>query len=599
MGVPWSTLFTLLAVALAVFVFLPSPPSPPRPLRGAPYTSPGPVLASRIEALNLDGLTIIPSTLLPRIKGRWPVPFTSRTLLLALEITTSETVLQRCRVDSTTVQSRDVIRVPVNIQAEGVEVEVQASARLRFELAVEKPDTSGRPQKTWSWRASSSGRTEVALSGASLSASAQVVEGPKRRRQAGVDAESETALSPRLSLLSSSFIPGNISYLRLSPSFASFLPTAISNYLFSTIVPSMRNTALTASLTSHLVAFLLDELVDSTLADELLGDLRDFLSKHMDGDTYGALTEEERDAILSDFFAAPAPPSSDRSEPYMGFSALLHGPTLLTAFPLPSPPSTFLPIFSRSPSQRGGLRHAVLSSPLLNQVSTGPPVVDLGVSVFDRIGFAQARVELAPPSPKQTGEGDRELVLSVEGLEAVLTTNFTIKSQLRTAPSLFLGTQQLTTPGSATTAVSTPSSLAVSAPAPAVPFPPAPLRIFLPLSFVRDDGRVVLSGRPAPALGQRDGGVRLEGDFQAVKTRVKLESRLLGKVGERVVNAVLEGVESLLTPIASPLISYFLADLARLRMQKALDDVCGRVRDEGGVEWAAAAKAKPKDAGQE
>ncbi|GAA5825227.1 hypothetical protein JCM11251_006153 [Rhodosporidiobolus azoricus] len=594
MGFLWSTLVALLAIALAFYVFLPSPPTPPRSLHGTPYTSPGPVLANRIEGLVLDGLTIIPTTRLPRLKTRWRVPLTSYTISAALDITTSETVLQRCRVDSTTVRGRDVIQEEVKVNAEGVEVELQTSTGLRFEVALEKANPAGRPQRRWGWKAASSGRTEVALSGAALSASVQLVAGPKRSRKGDHDdASSETALSPRLNLLSTSFAPGHVSYLRLSPTFASFLPSPIAGYIFSTVVPATRNTSRTASLTSRLVAFLLDELIDSTLVDELLADLQHFLVKHLDGEAYGSISDDERDAVLADFFASSPPPStSDLANPpapntassTLRFSTLLHGPTLLTAFPLPTPPSTFLPIFSRSPSQKGGLRHTVLSSPLLNQVTTGPPTVDLGVSTFERIGFGQARVELAPAEVEQ-GKGSRELVLSVEGLDAVLTTNFSIKSELRTAPSLLLGTKNLTTPGSATTSVTTSSSLLP----PAVPPPivaPTPLRIFLPLSFEREEGRIVLPGRPAPTLGQRDGGVRLEGDFQAVKTRMKLESKLLGRVGERVVNAVIEGVESLLTPIASPLISYFLADLARLRMQKALDDVCARVRDEGGVEWA-------------
>ncbi|GAA6044073.1 hypothetical protein JCM8097_005018 [Rhodosporidiobolus ruineniae] len=576
MGLSWSTLFALAVLAGAWWAFHPpSAPTPPRRPSAPLYTSPGPVLATKVERLTLDGLTILPVTRLPRLKTRIAVPLTSCSFLLAVDLTASETVCRRLRVDSATVKARDVLRSPVSIEATGVEADLQTSAGVRFEVALDREDEGQqRRRRVWSWRTVSSGRVDVALGEGALEAKGQVVRGlSPGAKEAVDDAAGETAISPQVALLHSSLSPGHISRLILSTSFAPFLPKFASAYLFGTLVPSLRNFSLVHGLTSKLVSFLLQDLLESHVTNELLADLSRFLVKHVDGDLYSGIADDERDALLADFFSSASSSSSAPAKVFLGFSSLLHGPTLLVDFPLPTPPSTALPIFSRG----RGLRHKVLSSPLLNQVTTGPPSVELGASSFERVGFSSARVELAPPSDDSPEEerGARDLVLSVTALDAVLRTAFSLRSELRTAPSLlFGGEKELLTPGSVTASVSSS--------------PTAPLKIHLPLLFspFSDEGwKVAVLGRPAPSIGAKEGGLRLEGDFTKVAPRVAMESRIFGRLGERVVNAVLETVETLIAPAAAPLASYFLADLARQRLQQALDDVCARVRDEGGVEW--------------
>ncbi|BGP17364.1 hypothetical protein JCM10213_003408 [Rhodosporidiobolus nylandii] len=584
MGVPWSTLFALVAVALSVYAFLPSPPpssAPPHPLRGASYTSPGPVLASSVANLALDGLTVIPITRLPRLKTRLSLPFDllpTQSLHLSLALTTSETVLPLLRVSRATVRGRDLTRQPVSVDAEGVAVEMRASVGVRVEISWEKKDEAGRWAREKTWRKGAAGRVELALSGASLSAAAQVVAGPSPSR---LGEPQPTALSPRLSLLSTSLSPGVTSSLSLSPSFLPFLPASWASSLLAHLLPLLRNASPTRHATSALVAFLLRELAEGRVVDELLADLGTFAAEHVDGSLYAGVAEDERDEVLASFFPSAAAtverePSSRSPAPDapLRLSALLHGPTLLLSLPLPPPPSRLLPIFASSTGR--GLRHAVLSSPLLNQITTGPPAVELGESGFERLAWGSARVELLEGTE---GGGERELQLSVEHLSALLRTDFSISSTLRTAPSLLLGgTRDLLTPGSTTTTVTSPS-----------------LSVFLPLSFSPSHPqgwRIEVAPRP-PSVGLRakERGVRLEGEFAEVSPRVRMESRLLGRVGEKVVNAVLEGVKVLLLPLLSPpLLSFFLADLARLRLQEVLDDVCGRVRDEGGVEFAVEAR---------
>ncbi|BGO97407.1 hypothetical protein JCM10021v2_001057, partial [Rhodotorula toruloides] len=45
-----------------------------------------------------------------------------------------------------------------------------------------------------------------------------------------------------------------------------------------------------------------------------------------------------------------------------------------------------------------------------------------------------------------------------------------------------------------------------------------------------------------------------------------------------------------LAALTAPLASYFLADLVRERMQRALDYVCEKVGTEGGVVWSVPAR---------
>ncbi|GAA5990258.1 hypothetical protein JCM11641_001801 [Rhodosporidiobolus odoratus] len=592
-----STLCALLAVLLAVWAFLPTPPHPPsRPVRGAKYESPGPVLASRVENLVLDGLTIIPIARLPRLKTRLHIPFSRYSLALSLDLTSSETVLSRLRIGSATVRGRDIMREAVSVQARGVEVAMQGSIGARVEICLLG---SGDKQPKWSWRKGSAGRAQVAFEGAATEAKVQVVGGPASipfASSPATDDAQETALTPKLSLLASSFSPGNTTLLSLSPSFLPFLPTSLSSFLFSTIVPSARNSPIARSANSHLVSFLLRELLEGHVLDELLADLERFAGKHVDGAMYGGIVDSERERVLAAFFRTPnyqaeqqhtaqvpgppplVPPPSDSLPPSGGlrFSSIVHGPTLLHSLSLPAPPSTFLPVFSRSSASAGGLRHTLLSSPILNQITTGPPSVDLGTSEFERVGWSSARIELAQPSRSSTDNDARELVLSVDSLDALLSTQFTISSTLRTAPSLLLGgLRDLVEPGSTSTSVTS-----------------ALIRIHLPLAFLPSSPsgwRVEVGGKARPGLGAGDGTVRMEGGFDKIHPKIRLESRLLGKVGEKVVNGVLEGVKALFAPLAPPLLSFFLADLARLRLQQVLDDVCGRVRDEGGVEFAMAA----------
>ncbi|GAA6023986.1 hypothetical protein JCM10207_006844 [Rhodosporidiobolus poonsookiae] len=610
--IPWSTLFALLAVALAVFCFLPPLPSPPHPprlasfaRRGTPLDKAGPVLASRVEHLQLDGLTIVPITRLPRLKTRFLIPYTAYKLHLSLDITASELVFPLLHVKHALVRGRDLGNEPVELSTQGVDIEMRGSIGLRFEVALE-----GQAGKRWSWSGKRAGRVELAMQGAAFDMSGQLVVAPRTTEGGFEPGVAKTALSPRLALVSSSLSTGFISLLSLTPSFVP-LPDSIAGYITTTVVPLFRNATPARWLTGKLAVVLLRDVLEGHVVDELLGDLAGFARQFVDTSAFEAITAEERDDVLAAAFADGAaslsqpaphdPPATETPPAFLRLTVILRGPILLNDLTLPSStPDRFLPIFSRATStssdgspttQRKGLRHTLLSSPLFNQLTTGPPAVSLGTSAFDRLSFSAARVVLTPPSP--SSDGARELHLEVDALDAVLTTQFRLDAELRRAPALLAGGREWVETGSVSTLVSSvalppPSSSSSTSSASKPAKPAEPLRVVLPLSFTSSTGQVRVLGRPSASFAAnvaRPGGVRLEGSFARVEPQLRLETRLGKVVGERVVNALLEAVQGLVAPLAVPLASFFVADLAAARLQRALDDVCTRVRDEGGIEW--------------
>ncbi|BGP09153.1 hypothetical protein OF846_002946 [Rhodotorula toruloides] len=613
----------LISVALSLLAHSSSASSTHETRHWQPCTTPGPVLATRIANLDLDGLTVIPVTRLPRLRTRLPLPFSSHTLSLSADLSTSELVFRTLRIRSATTRTHDLGREPVRVEAKGVEVDVSGSVGVRVTVGL----SSG---KSWSWRAS--GRMKMACADSSARVVAQLVEGHHPRK--GPHSADE-APQPRLACLEARFSPGTLSTLLLS----SFIPPSS---LFSplsrpleALLNTLRNTPLIRLPTQHLVTFLVTDLVEGHVATDLVGDLGAFVSKHVRVEEYATMGRDERERVLGRFFAGErvgeggvgfetsTSTTATTKEAVGGslrFHTLFYGPTHLHSLPLSSAsspttnPSTSsssevpLPIFARL--NQTGLRSALFSSPLINQLTRGPPAVSLTSSSFERIALKEAGVELVP-SARELLEGSltteaRELVLRVTGLEATLELAFRVGAELRSAPALVSGLKVLEERGTARTEV-----VAGRPPASRVARVERKdseeleededeeegISIHLPLRFSRQEGRVILSSQhssTSSTSSRRDKhkGVRLEGSFGTVAPRVKLESRLGKALGEKVVNALLDGIKTHLAALTAPLASYFLADLVRERMQRALDDVCEKVGTEGGVVWSVAAAAK-------
>uniref|UniRef100_A0A0K3CGA8 BY PROTMAP: gi/342319425/gb/EGU11374.1/ putative Chloride channel [Rhodotorula glutinis ATCC 204091] n=1 Tax=Rhodotorula toruloides TaxID=5286 RepID=A0A0K3CGA8_RHOTO len=556
-----------------------------------PCTTAGPVLATRIANLDLDGLTIIPVTRLPRLRTRLPLPFSSHTLSLSADLSTSELVFRTLRIRSTTTRTLDLGREAVRVEAKGVEVDVSGSVGVKVTIGL----SSG---KSWSCRAS--GRMKMACSDSSARVVTQLVSG---------------------------FHP------RKGPRSADEQPA-----------PRM------VCLEARLVTFLVTDLMEGHVASDLVGDLGKFVERHVWVEEFGAMGRDERERVLGRFFAGEAegkvggvgfetsarPDSQDADSHKKGesgslrFHTLFYGPTHLHSLPLSSAssPTSSNPFTNSSPSSEAaevplpifarlnqtGLRSALFSSPLINQLTRGPPAVSLTSSSFERIKLREAGVELVPSAREllegsPTGEA-RELVLRVTGLEATLELSFRVGAELRSAPALMSGLKVLEERGTARTEV-VAGRVGGSARAQGVERKDGKealedeeeeeegISIHLPLRFSRQEGRVILSSTHSStssssscSAGRRDKhkGVRLEGSFGTVAPRVRLESRLGKALGEKVVNALLDGVKTHLAALTAPLASYFLADLVRERMQRALDYVCEKVGTEGGVVWSVPAR---------
>ncbi|BGP33147.1 hypothetical protein JCM10296v2_004936 [Rhodotorula toruloides] len=571
----------LVSVALSLLAHLSSSSGTHETRHWQPCTTAGPVLATRIANLDLDGLTIIPVTRLPRLRTRLPLPFSSHTLSLSAGLSTSELVFRTLRIQSATTRTLDLVREAVRVEARGVEVDVSGSVGVKVTIGL----SSG---KSWSWHAS--GRMKMACSESSARVVAQLVSGYHPRKG---PRSAEEAPQPRLACLEARFSPGTLSTLRLS----SFIPPSS---LFSplsrpleVLVHTLRNTPLIRLPTERLVTFLVTELVEGHVASDLVGDLGGFVRRHVEVEEFGAMGREERERVLERFFAGEAgggvgsetstrPGSQQPADSHkkggsgsLRFHTLFYGPTHLHSLPLSSAsspttnPSSFtssssngsaevpLPIFARL--NQTGLRSALFSSPLINQLTRGPPAVSLTSSSFERIRLAEAGVELVPRASEllegsPTGEA-RELVLRVTGLEATLELSFRVGAELRSAPALVSGLKVLEERGSARTEV------VAGRPASRVAGVERKegeeidekeeqegISIHLPLRFSRQEGRVILSSTHSTTThssSRRDKhkGVRLEGSFGTVAPRVKLESRLGKALGEKVVNALLDGVK--------------------------------------------------------
>ena len=543
------------------------------------------------------------STRLPQIRARIPLPLLAKTLVIHADLTASELVFKRLLVGSVATTGRDIGREPVELAAKDLDLDMTGSIGLRLALGLAKPgapraqDMAGR---SWTWKPS--GRLELALRGAAASVLVQLVQAPEVLEDVEVnDSHPSTA---RLACTSSTFLPGTISLLSLQ----GFFPFRF----IETITHHLRNTALVRVPTQHLVGFLVRKGVEGRIPTELLGDLAHFVDKHVHTEQYGSITREERDDVLRRFYPTPAPaPSSSSSSSstapparkHMRFSALFYGETVLHSMSIPASKAaedatngdaaastkkgeTPVALFSRLDAT--GLRYTLLSSPLLNQVTRGPPKATFGPGTFDRLAWSSAHIELAPApvtlleggagGAAAAGPSERELVLRVHGLDAALTLGFRLAAELRSAPSLLTGRKTLEERGVAVTRIGERAldgtvagdRRSVVADDDEEMGAGEGISIHLPLRWDKASGRVVLSGSfdaegsagaagetaltgPAPSRLSTSGSsrrgaapprkIRLEGAFGTVAPRIKLESKLGKALGEKVVNALLDAVQ--------------------------------------------------------
>ncbi|GAA5876143.1 hypothetical protein JCM3774_003511 [Rhodotorula dairenensis] len=618
-----------------------------------PCTVAGPVLAARVANLDLSGLTVIPITRLPRLRKWLRIPFTDRTVVVFADLTASELVFRRLKVGSATTSSRDVGRDAIQVTAHHVEVDLTGSIGVRAGYYLEGQDERrGRAVRA-------SGRVHVALTEASSRIVSRLVS------RAGPGSSSSEA-QPGLVCRRVDFHPGTVSLLSLT-GFVPFLRAeALLHYV--------RNSPLVRISTRRFAAFLVQELVHGPVCSDLLSDLEGFVGKHVDLDTFAGIDDRDRDRALARFFHDSVHPPHHDSEEHtstteftttsapasptaLRLHALILGPIRLHSLSLPSSAASAenggtvaVPVFARR--NQTGLRYSILSSPILNQLTRGPPDVSFGPSTFERLELDEASIELEPhplevleggtnggkasepgaaavaAAGASVGRSTRELVLRVHGLAASLSIGFRIGAGLRAAPALVTGMKVLEEKGVAKTEIAERSTLRKPPHSNGDSLPSDGtldvvettaddeadgIAIRLPLRWDRSSGRVVLTSRhddedalvaestsssssttaPSPRRRQarsRTGGgaargIRLEGALGTVAPRIKLESRLGKLLGERVVNALLEGVQTHLAALTVPLASHFLADLARQRLQRTLDSVNERMATEGGVLW--------------
>ncbi|GAA5961665.1 hypothetical protein JCM21900_004634 [Sporobolomyces salmonicolor] len=602
MSIPWGTLLGLALLAVSVFVLLPAPPRQPSstpassPARGVPYEAPGPILASRIDNLNLDGLTIIPVTHVPPIKGALRLPFIPYDVRLSLDISTSELVLSRFRVRTASFRAKDATREPMEIQAEDVDVQMKGSVGIRVRVGIERRPEPGEDRRAsnvreqarirgWSWR--SSGRVEATVEHASLGMNLQLVR----------PLSSSDSLSPRLSVLSTALSSGLIDSLLLD----GFTPFGRP---LTVLVPYVRSTPLVSYPVQLVGDYLIREFVEGRPIDELLAGLDSFLGKHVDGGMYGGIVDAEREDELKTPLDArslvppaasssaptappttsPAPPPTHTHAPLpstvpsvtpLRFHAHLLGPTHLHSFAL----RDLSPELYRSDGR--GFRNALQN---LN-VFTSEFKLLISGSSLKSLTFERASVAFDPPTPGSSAPPGRggvrggDLVLTVAPFTCTLESSFSLTADVKNPVlSWASGIDTVGEKGTSTTSVSADS-----------------LEIRLRLSKAQGGrrGSPIVLGVEEDVAALGIGGTRGETEvkavriskFTSVESRVELGSRLGKMLGDKVVNRLLEALKTQLAQAASLLIAHFLADLARDRLQEVLDEVDEKLRIEGGVEW--------------
>lgn len=547
-----------------------------RPEAVNPYDSPGPVIASLIEHLDLDGLTIIPVTQLPPLKLYVPIPFSQSVLKCQIDISSSEMAFAKLRVASASFTARDTNRDPFEVNASGLEVKMKGNTgmRLRIKLEPRRPtertgsESDERQAKEWSWR--TSGRTEVELHDALLQLKLQLSK--------------STNGTPRLAVLTTTLSPGVIDSLHLR----GFQPFG---KLVTYLVPYIRHTPLVSYPVGLLGDYLIREAVEGKPFDELLAKFANFASKHVDGDTYGGIVDDERQRDLHTPLdptslippsTSSIPSSVSTSSPSIDqttersstsaistsfrFHAHLLGPTRLHSFRLPD----FAPELYRSDGK--GLRNTLQSLNLL----TSEFKLLISQSSLESITFEKASVAFDPP-PNSPGIKGGDLVITVAPLSCTLVSSFSLTADVKNPLlSWASGVERLGEKGTSTTTVHSKT-----------------LQIRLTLSKAksgREGAPIVLGVEEEVAAlgvnGGREGNKALSiSDFTSIESRVELGSKLGKKLGEKVVNKLLEGLKNQLAQAASLIIAHFLVDLARDRLQQVLDQVDEKLRIEGGVEW--------------
>ncbi|GAA5895946.1 uncharacterized protein JCM6883_001667 [Sporobolomyces salmoneus] len=539
------------------------------------YSSPGLVIASSVDHLDLDGLNVLPVTHLPPLKLYIPIPFTESALRCSLEISSSEMAFSRLRVATSSFKAKDTNREPLEVKASGLEVKMKGNTGMRFRIKVgakrghEGADT-GKKQKEWSWR--TSGRTEVELHDAFLHLKLQLTK--------------SSTDSPRLSVLSTTLAPGVIDSLQLK----GFHPFG---KLVTFVIPYIRSTFLVSYPVGIMGDYLIREAVEGRPVDELLAKFAHFASKHVDSELYGGIVDDEREQELSTPLdsnslvppslssdasspsssdpspsidrKAPSPSPSSISTPFR-FHAHLRGPTRLHSFRLPD----FAPELYRSDGK--GLRNTLQSLNLL----TSEFKLLISKSSLESISFESASVAFDPPA-NSPGIRGGELVITVSPLSCTLVSSFSLTADVKNPLlSWASGMDKLGEKGTSTTTVHSKT-----------------LQIRLKLSKARAgrEGAPIVLGveEDVAALGVKggkDSGKALSiSDFTSIESRVELGSKLGKKLGEKVVNKLLEGLKTQLAQAASLIIAHFLVDLARDRLQQVLDQVDNKLRVEGGVEW--------------
>ncbi|SCV70322.1 BQ2448_1716 [Microbotryum intermedium] len=576
---------SLLAFAVAlvsILYLLPTPPTslgPPK-LRNTPLDRAGPVLASIIRKLELDGLTIIPVVKMPPVKLTLKLPLTSKRLRIVIKSTASELVFTRLRIGQVATRCIDTGRSPIDVKVDQVSTilsgsfSVTATARFVPEGMNLNDESMLKP---WKW--TGSGRVEADIDDAAIALGLQLVRGT-------------TAHSvPKIEVLSTNVDEGSINMLVIK----GFGPWG---GLVTKLTPFVKGTILIRWPVKLVSDFLIRDMVEGPAVDDIAEGLFKFVNKHVDMQTYDAMVDDEREKEVSTPLDASsltppsaAGPAESPGPPSSAGSVETNSPTptsseaggdITTTVQEAVPTTTnfrmhshligptrlhnlFLPDYSPPLYRPGGTRATLQSfNKLTSEIQLQLSESGLTTLAFDRASLAfdpprslggsgknEQKQKLKQPSVEAGIEGG-DLVVTVHDLTVILESKFKIFAETAQILRWTTGLKNIGQKGRSTTTVKART-----------------LQI-----------RFELIGNRSRQGAPYELKATSISPFTTIVPKTVLENSKL-QLGVEVMNFITESLKTQIAAAASLVIGQFMKDAVRNYLQKAMDGIEEKLRDVG------------------
>ncbi|KAK4701365.1 hypothetical protein P7C70_g4866, partial [Phenoliferia sp. Uapishka_3] len=545
MAVGVGTVLSLVILVLAIFILLPSPPTPSTySSRGNTITIPGPILAATSQGVTLDGLTIIPLVHLPTIKLSISIPFSDRRIFVRVSPTASEVVFKTLRIASFSTRALDACRDTIEVKVAGIDTDFTGSFGIKAVVRVARGNGKKEAEDGWSWSWFGSGRVKANLTDSRVSLNVKLVQ---KERQG----------PPRVEVVFTRVDEGDI-HAAIIEGFGIWGGVA------TRAVPWVKGTWLVRWPTQVLADYLSKDILEGPVVDSILAEIFKVGEGHVDMESYEGLVDSERaseiatpldSSVLSSSPTASqptpdpktpstAPPLLPAPHSHKKFRLHSHliGPTRLHSFPLPD----YTPPLYRP----GGTRAKLQSLNLLtSELQLSLTEISLARLTFSRGSLAFDRPRFDKPGSSLSGG---EVVITVEDLTVLMAGDFSLGADTTPLLAWTTGIKRFNSSGTSTTTV-----LAHS------------LQLRIKLSRPSTTSRWILTEATMSP-------------FTSVTPAFQLDNKIMD-LGADLVNGVMKELRSQIAQAVSLLLEVWGREVVRKKLQEALDGVEEKLR-EAGVE---------------